>query len=403
MGGYGNQDLKNDLDDPQQIALSNMMQQQQRMQQQQHQPQQQMMGPPMGQPSHPGQMYAMEQQRMQQQQLLQQRQQQQMLRQQQQTLSKQMGGGGQLGGGLGGMGGMGPGMGGMGVNPYANYNNSSDYDELEPTPLDSGSSNAASRYNNAGNPYTQQMSSNQSPSLQAQLQAQAQLQVQQQQMQQMQQQQQRQQMQQQAQLRQQNQGRSLNAHLGGGGSKSDNKNNNHYRTSTGALKDGGEKKRPSYQRDNSEQSLQLGHAFEDTIEHGVLDGTGNTDKQKQKMGGSANHLSLMSLTVSELDGDEGPGVAGDLSAMFDSSLQITDKRVSGASIGSSLNTSNALDPRRQSTENKAALLDMSVATIGNDMSNLGGFSGPALGGDVEDSQAEMSFSHMFDDSDRNNL
>ena len=116
-------------------------------------------------------------------------------------------------------------------------------------------------------------------------------------------------------------------------------------------------------------------------------------------------MSIMSLTVSELDEAENTGVAGDLSAMFDSSLQISEKRASGASIGSALNTSHAIDSsRRRSTDeySKAGLLDMSVATIGNDMSTIGGLSS-ALGGDIEDSTAHMSFSHMFDESEKTNL
>ena len=109
--------------------------------------------------------------------------------------------------------------------------------------------------------------------------------------------------------------------------------------------------------------------------------------------------------MSELDEAEAVGVAGDLSAMFDSSLQISDKRASGASIGTSLTSNNGIDStRRRSTDetSKAGLLDMSVATIGNDMSNLTGLNS-ALGGDVEDSAAHMSFSNMFDDSEKNNV
>ena len=270
--------------------------------------------------------------------------------------------------------GMGGGMGGMGVNPYANFNN--DYEELEPTPLDPGVGNSRFPYGQMGG------------SMQAQLQAQAQLQTQQ--LQQLQQRQQQHHQQQQAQL--QSQAQNMASHVGS--------NNNISLNQRSSLRDGN-KRRPDYARENSEQSLNLGSAFEDTIEHGALDSGTGTDKHKQKMGGS--QMSIMSLTVSELDGNDDVGVAGDLSAMFDSSLQISDKRVSNASTGSSLNANaSALDRRRSDGESKAGLLDMSVATIGNDMSTVGGLSS-ALGGEIEDSHADMSFSHMFDDSEKNNV
>jgi hypothetical protein len=348
MGGFGAPDLKDEygsLQMAQHAALSNnMMQQHQRMQSPPNPVMSRQMMNVGAVGGHPGALYAGQIQRMQQQQQQQQQRQQQQ-RLQQQSLSRQLGGG-QLGGmGLGGMGGagmgMGGGMGGMGVNPYANFNN--DYEELEPTPLGA---------------YGQMGGQNQLLHAQAQLQTQH--------LQQMQQRQQQQHQHQQAQLQSQM-----------GGQRS-------------SLKDGN--KRPNYARESSEQSINLGNAFEDTIEHGVLGGDTATDKNKQKLNGS--QMSIMSLTLSEVDGNDDVGVAGDLSSMFDSSLQISEKRTS---TGSSLLTGD----RRQSTE-KGQLLDMSVATIGNDMSTIGGF-GSALGGEIEDSQAHMSFSHMFDDSDKHNV
>jgi len=167
-----------------------------------------------------------------------------------------------------------------------------------------------------------------------------------------------------------------------------------------------------YGRGNSENSLD--NVFDDSVEEGPLAGTA---KSKKNLGGSANHMSLMSLTVSELDENESEtnGQPGDLSAMFDSSMQISDNKrtasvvpanatSAGGGVGNIMERTNSgTEGFRRKSQDDAKLLDMSVATIGNDMSTVGGLSSTVGAGEVEDSAAHMSFSNMFDESDKNNV
>jgi len=145
--------------------------------------------------------------------------------------------------------------------------------------------------------------------------------------------------------------------------------------------------RPKFPREQSEQSLKLDEAFSTKVEYGKLDGT--PKGQLKKLDDSQSQISVMSMS------DFTATDEGNLSAMFDSSLHIGDSKHDDSRHrpSSMLGSSNS-----KKKDGNSFLMDTSGRSInsfaGDDFSALGSLN------QYDESQADMSYSNVFDDIDK---
>lgn len=157
--------------------------------------------------------------------------------------------------------------------------------------------------------------------------------------------------------------------------------------------------RDKLKREGSESSLQVDNIFPSTtVKTKKNDGHNANDYKNHH---SSSHLSVMSLSVGDMGlGDD---AIGDMPSAFTNQLAaIRNEKDLSSRFNSSLRLgrqSNKSSGKRTATSNdmsQSGFMDMSVATLGDRLSEFGDMSAARM----TDSQANMSFSNVFEETDK---
>jgi hypothetical protein len=136
--------------------------------------------------------------------------------------------------------------------------------------------------------------------------------------------------------------------------------------------------RKGLERDNSEKSIQVDSIFQE-MKHSESAGQVNG-------GASAQNLSIMSLSIGDMNVTSEPTNADSLAAMLNSSLRVGSRKT-GRQSGSVGEANNS---------DLAHVMDMSVATLGDRLSDFGDTSLPRM----SESQSNMSFVNVFEETEK---
>ena len=164
--------------------------------------------------------------------------------------------------------------------------------------------------------------------------------------------------------------------------------------------------RDKLKREGSESSLLVDTIFPSTVKTKTTDGSHAADYKNHQ---SSSHLSVMSLSVGDMGlSDDG---LGDMPSNLTSQLAaIRNEKDLASRFNSSLRLGRGSQSSRPSASNKrnsansdvvdishSAYMDMSVATLGDRLSEYGDMSVARM----TESQANMSFINVFEETDPN--